>query len=105
MKFVTLLIVIVIMKDIYCSMPTEFDYISNIDPSIVIMARYFTKGNFVGDVIDGYKKNTAIITKTAGLALSNVQYILRQFGYTLVVYDCYRPQKAVNHFYRWSLAP
>lgn len=67
------------------------------------MARYFTKGNFVGDVINGYKRNTAIITKTAGAALSNVQSIIKQFGYTLVVYDAYRPQKAVNHFYQWSL--
>ena len=71
----------------------------------MISARYFTKGNFVGEVIDGYKRNTAIITKSAGAALSNVQYQVKQFGYTLVVYDAFRPQKAVDHFYRWSLLP
>lgn len=54
-------------------MPSSFDYIQNIDPTIQVFARYAQSINFVGKVIDGYKANTAIITKEAGAALSRVQ--------------------------------
>jgi zinc D-Ala-D-Ala dipeptidase len=37
--------------------------------------------------------------------LANVQEDLKKFGYSLVVYDAYRPQKGVDHFVRWSEQP
>ena len=82
--------------------PEAFDYLYNIDPSILIMPRYALQGNFVGQVIDGYKAQTVVVTKLAGIALSNVQRDLKKYGYSLVVYDAYRPQKGVDHFVRWS---
>ena len=45
------------------------------------------------------------MTKLAAVALTDVQLELRQFGYSLLVYDAYRPQKAVNHFLRWIGEP
>ena len=30
---------------------------------------------------------------------------MKQLGYSLVVYDAYRPQKAVDHFMKWSEQP
>ena len=45
------------------------------------------------------------MTKLAAVALSNVQYELKGYGYSLVVYDAYRPQKAVNHFMRFIQQP
>jgi D-alanyl-D-alanine dipeptidase len=83
-------------------MPSEFDYISNIDPTIIIQPRYAIPGNFVGEVVDGYLAQKAVITKMAGYALANVQSELKKLGYSLVVYDAYRPQKGVDHFVRWS---
>jgi D-alanyl-D-alanine dipeptidase len=79
--------------------------LSNIDPSIIIVPRYASPGNFVGSVIDGYKAQKVVITKLAGESIVKVQRILRQYGFSLVVYDAYRPQKAVNHFIRWSKQP
>lgn len=55
------------------SMPEAFDYLQNIDPTIAIFPRYAQHINFVGEVIDGYKASTIIITKQAGMALSKVQ--------------------------------
>lgn len=86
-------------------MPTSFDYLSNIDASIIQQARYAIESNFVGEVIEGYLSGEVVITKNAGYALANVQKDLRVFGYGLVVYDAYRPQKAVEHFLRWSKQP
>lgn len=54
-------------------MPDSFDYISSIDPSIIIQPRYAIPGNFVGEVVDGYRAKTAVISKLAGYALTNVQ--------------------------------
>lgn len=36
------------------------------------------------------------------LALARAQRTLLREGYSLKVYDCYRPQRAVDHFVRWA---
>jgi zinc D-Ala-D-Ala dipeptidase len=41
-----------------------------------------------------------ILTRRAARALERAQAALE--GYTLKVYDCYRPQRAVDHFARWA---
>ena len=38
-------------------------------------------------------------------ALAKVAEAARQQGYGLLIFDCYRPQRAVNHFMRWSQQP
>ena len=68
----TFLSIVLIISETSQQMPSSFDYIHNIDPSIQIFARYSQSINFVGKIIDGYKANTAIITKEAGAALSRV---------------------------------
>ncbi|HLZ18846.1 MAG TPA: M15 family metallopeptidase, partial [Smithellaceae bacterium] len=35
-------------------------------------------------------------------ALAGVQKDLAPYGLTLKIYDCYRPQQAVDHFVRWA---
>jgi len=84
-------------------MPNKFDYLSNIDPTIILQPRYAISGNFIGEVVDGYLAKKVVISKMAGIALSNVQSDFKKIGYSLVVYDAYRPQKGVDHFIRWSL--
>jgi D-alanyl-D-alanine dipeptidase len=43
-----------------------------------------------------------LLSRSAALALARVQTTLRGLGLTLKVYDCYRPQRAVDHFVRWA---
>ncbi len=80
----------------------SFVYLESIIPEAAFDIRYFTKNNFVGTEIDGYEKHTAIITKNAAEALRRVCDELLKEGLTLKIYDCYRPQRAVNHFVRWA---
>lgn len=87
------------------NLPSGFAYLSDIDPTITLQPRYAIPANFIGQVIDGYLRETVIITLNAGYALANIQNDLRKMGYSLVVYDAYRPQKAVDHFIRWSKQP
>jgi D-alanyl-D-alanine dipeptidase len=84
------------------NIPGDFVYIEDIIPDIKLEIRYFSENNFVGQRIDGYEKPGCILTKKAALALKEAQAELAAFGFGLKVYDCYRPQRAVDHFVRWA---
>jgi zinc D-Ala-D-Ala dipeptidase len=76
--------------------------IKTINPDILVEAAYWTDWNFVGKPIDGYFANRCYLTTKAAKALSEVQKDVAKQGYSLLVFDCYRPQRAVNHFVRWT---
>lgn len=71
-------------------------------PDALMEIRYYTTYNFVGERIDGYEQPVALLTREAAAALRRVSDDLRAQGYRLVVYDAYRPQRAVDHFVRWA---
>jgi zinc D-Ala-D-Ala dipeptidase len=76
--------------------------LDDVDATILQDMRYATKYNFVGRRIDGYRDSVCILHRRAARALRRAQNELRDQGYSLKVYDCYRPQRAVDHFVRWS---
>ncbi|MFC9508887.1 M15 family metallopeptidase [Streptomyces sp. NPDC057002] len=82
--------------------PKDFVALRSVDPTIIQEMRYVTPHNFVGERIDGYLQPTCILTRPAARALHKAQRKLLRQGYTLKVYDCYRPQRAVDHFVRWA---
>lgn len=82
--------------------PKDFVALRSVDPTIIQEMRYFTPHNFVGEPIDGYLQPICLLTRPAARALHEAQRKLLRQGYSLKVYDCYRPQRAVNHFVRWA---
>lgn len=84
------------------ALPKGFVYLSDVAPDIMQDMRYFTANNFIGNPIPGYKKGVCIISKEAAEHLKNAQAQIKKQGYSLKVYDCYRPQQAVDYFYKWS---
>jgi D-alanyl-D-alanine dipeptidase len=82
--------------------PSGFVALDDVDPTILHDIRYRTQHNFVGQRIDGYREPLCILTRPAARALERAQAGLRSRGYGLKVYDCYRPQRAVDHFVRWA---
>ncbi|MCX5088816.1 M15 family metallopeptidase [Streptomyces sp. NBC_00365] len=82
--------------------PEDFVALRSVDPTIIQEMRYFTPHNFVGERVDGYQQPICILTRPAAEALHKAQVTLLHQGYTLKVYDCYRPQRAVDHFVRWA---
>ena len=74
-------------------------------PGLVLDLRYARADNFVGERIDGYEAARCLLTEPAARALALVQEDLAAKGLGLVVFDCYRPQRAVDHFVRWSQRP
>ena len=83
-------------------LPKGFVYLTDIVPDVAIDLKYYSKNNFVGKRINGYSSPVAISTKEAAEVLKEVQRELRHFNYGLKVFDCYRPQRAVNHFVKWA---
>jgi len=76
--------------------------IATVDPSIHVDLRYFSRENFVGRTIAGYYANKCLLTRSAAEALAAAQSKLREMKLSLKLYDCYRPQEAVNDFIAWS---
>lgn len=81
---------------------TEFVLVSSVIPDVILDIRYYSSFNFVGERIDGYEEPVAILTKQAAQALKKANEKAKELGYRLKIYDCYRPQMAVDHFVRWS---
>jgi len=82
--------------------PRDFVDVKSVVPDIIVDMRYFGTHNFVGAKIDGYDAPKCLLTDKAAEALKEVQAELRDFGLTLHIYDCYRPQMAVDRFARWA---
>lgn len=76
--------------------------VATVDPTIAFDIRYAGQDNFIGDAIDGYETPRCMLTPEAATALGAAQRDLRPKGFGLLVYDCYRPQRAVDQFVRWA---
>ncbi|MFK0254901.1 M15 family metallopeptidase [Streptomyces sp. NPDC090445] len=82
-----------------------FVVLAEVDPTIVQDMRYATPRNFTGRVVDGYEEPVCLLARSAAEALRRAQRVLLARGYSLLVYDCYRPQRAVDLFVRWAGDP
>ena len=79
-----------------------FVSLHDVDPSILIEMRYFTAHDFMGRRVPGYREPVCLLTRPTAEALTRVQAAVHAQGYTLKVYDCYRPQRAVDSFVAWA---
>jgi D-alanyl-D-alanine dipeptidase len=87
------------------AMPTDFVYLRDIDPSIEQDMRYAGANNFTGSKVEGYDAPECVLLRQAAEALKAVQADIRAKGFTLKVYDCYRPARAVAAFVEWAKKP
>jgi D-alanyl-D-alanine dipeptidase len=100
-KYISLLFLIILSTTSH-ALPKGFVYLHDVAPDIIQDMRYASSNNFIGNPIPGYKKGSCIVTRQAGEQLKNAEQEIKAKGYALKVYDCYRPQTAVNYFYHWS---
>lgn len=82
--------------------PAGFSSIANLDPSIELDIRYITANNFLGRPVTGYEAAACILSTPAARALLDVQQAANELGLSLKIYDCFRPQRAVDDFVRWA---
>ena len=102
MRIFVIIILIFYSTSFNNNLEAGFVYLNDIDDSIVVNLKYYSSENFTGQFVEGYHSNNAILTKESALALSNAQDDFNKLGYSLILYDAYRPQRAVDFFVQWS---
>ncbi|MEI6757245.1 MAG: peptidase M15 [Chlorobium sp.] len=79
----------------------DFVDIATLDNSIVLDIRYATSNNFTGKTV--YPVARCLLRRDVALRLLRVEEKLKKRGYTLIVFDCYRPLSVQKRF--WEIVP
>lgn len=82
-------------------MHSGFVYLDEAVQGVLWDAKYAGYDNFVGAPVDGYIANRVVGTRELAEALKQARDAAAEKGYRLLLWDAYRPQRAVDHFVRW----
>jgi zinc D-Ala-D-Ala dipeptidase len=83
----------------------DFAFVDELVPGVRWDAKYATWDNFTGKPVDGYQANRIAGTKALCAALERALGKAESLGFGLLLWDGYRPQRAVDCFLRWSKRP
>ncbi|KAA5838010.1 D-Ala-D-Ala dipeptidase VanX [Saccharopolyspora hirsuta] len=83
----------------------DFGYVDDWVPGIRWDAKYATWDNFTGKPVDGYLANRIVGTRSLCAALEQAREKAASLGFGLLLWDGYRPQRAVACFLRWAEQP
>lgn len=86
-------------------LPEEFCYVDDEVPQLRADLKYAGSDNFVGRSISGYIGKRPILRRDAAAALRHAADELRPLGYGLIIWDAYRPARAMRDFRAWSRTP
>ena len=86
-------------------MNNDFVFVDEFVPGIRWDAKYATWDNFTGRPVDGYQANRIVGTRALCAALDRAREKATSLGFGLLLWDGYRPQRAVDCFLRWSTQP
>jgi zinc D-Ala-D-Ala dipeptidase len=83
----------------------DFVFVDELVPGVRWDAKYATWDNFTGRPVDGYLANRIAGTRALCAALARARDKAASLGFGLLLWDGYRPQRAVDCFLRWSKQP
>jgi D-alanyl-D-alanine dipeptidase len=83
----------------------DFVFVDEFAPGLRWDAKYATWDNFTGKPVDGYLANRVVGTRALCAALESAREKAGSLGFGLLLWDGYRPQRAVDCFLRWSRRP
>jgi D-alanyl-D-alanine dipeptidase len=83
-------------------LPAGFVRLKEVAPEVRQEMRYAGPENFTGRAVPGYGAGECWLRKETAAALGAAASDLATAGWRLVVYDCYRPVRAVSAFARWA---
>jgi D-alanyl-D-alanine dipeptidase len=86
-------------------MTEDFVYLDAVLPGVFWDAKYASADNFTGSAVDGYRVNRVVGTREMAEALLGAIPLAARRGYALLLWDGYRPQRAVDSFLRWANSP
>ena len=82
-----------------------FVFVDELVPGIRWDAKYATWDNFTGKPVAGYLANRIVGTKALCAALEAAREEAACLGFGLLLWDGYRPQRAVDSFLDWARQP
>jgi zinc D-Ala-D-Ala dipeptidase len=83
----------------------DFAFLDEFVPGVRWDAKYATADNFTGEPVDGYLVDRIVGTKALCAALGDAREKAATTGFGLLVWDGYRPRRAVDRFLAWSRQP
>jgi D-alanyl-D-alanine dipeptidase len=86
-------------------MPNDFVFMDEYIPGVRWDAKYATWDNFTGKPVAGYLANRIAGTRALCAALQSAREEASSHGFGLLLWDGYRPQRAVDSFLHWSEQP
>jgi D-alanyl-D-alanine dipeptidase len=86
-------------------MKDDFLFVDEVVSGIRWDAKYATWDNFTGKPVDGYMANRIVGTRVLCAALERARGGAASLGFGLLLWDGYRPQRAVDCFLGWSQQP
>src|SRR3954469_15973968 len=86
-------------------MSSAFVFVDELVSGIRWDAKYATWDNFTGKPVDGYVANRIVGTRALCAALERAREKAASLGFGLLLWDGYRPQRAVESFLRWARLP
>lgn len=86
-------------------MQAGFVWLDEAVPGILWDAKYASEDNFTGAAVDGYAQNRLAGTVELAAALAIAAKRAEKAGLRLLLWDAYRPQRAVDRFLASCAAP
>lgn len=86
-------------------MNRDFAFVDEVVPGIRWDSKYATWDNFTGKPVNGYVLNRIVGTRALCAALGRARERAASLGFGLLLWDGYRPQRAVDCFLHWSEQP
>jgi D-alanyl-D-alanine dipeptidase len=84
------------------TMREDFVFVDELVPGVRWDAKYATWDNFTGKPVDGYLANRIVGSMALCSGLERARDDAASLGFGLLLWDGYRPQRAVDNFLRWS---
>ncbi|MEH0001956.1 MAG: M15 family metallopeptidase [Holosporaceae bacterium] len=83
-------------------LPQGFVDVQKVIPDALVALKYATSYNFLGRPLNGYRCQRSLLTVQAAEALLKAAQTFKKAGFGLVLYDTYRPLKAVRDLVAWG---
>jgi len=87
------------------TMHEDFVFVDELVSGVRWDAKYATWDNFTGKPVDGYLANRIVGSRALCAALKSAREKAESCGFGLLLWDGYRPQRAVDCFLYWSQQP
>lgn len=87
---------------VFASLPTSFCYLDSVAPTVRVDLKYSGNDNFVGRPIAGYAGHRAVLRRDTAQAVKKAAELAAKQGLGLLIWDAYRPSRAMLDFRRWS---